>query len=146
MARYVTTIRSARSQTDVFDFMADLRNFEQWDPGVRKVTQITGDGGGTDADFDVVIDAPRGGLTLRYHTPIHEPPNRVVVKARSKLFTSIDTITVEADDQGSIVTYDATLSLNGALGIFDLVLRPVFGRIGDRANIGLLKALDGKPA
>ena len=44
MARYVNTIRSARSQTDAFYFMADLRNFEQWDPGVRQVTPASASG------------------------------------------------------------------------------------------------------
>ena len=38
MAKYVTTIRSPRSQQEAFDFMADLRNFEDWDPGVQSAT------------------------------------------------------------------------------------------------------------
>ena len=148
MARYVNTIRSARSQTDAFDFMADLRNFEQWDPGVRQVTQITGDGGGADADFDVVVDAPRGGLTLRYHTPIHEPPNRVVVRARSRLFTSIDTITVQADGQSSINLIGRTIVVTGATSGLDRHAAQRFAAAGatvviagrDRAKADRVKA------
>ena len=30
---------------EVFAYMADLRNFAEWDPGVKKVVQIVGDGG-----------------------------------------------------------------------------------------------------
>ncbi len=146
MARYVTTIRSPRPQQEAFDFMADLRNFEAWDPGVRSATQVTGDGGGPDAVFDVVVDAPGRGLTLRYETTEYVAPDSLVVKAASTMFTSLDRIEVRPDGSGSIVTYDAELTLNGPLKMFDLLLRPVFERIGGRADAGLKQALDGVSA
>ncbi len=145
MARYVTTIRSPKSPQHAFDFMADLRNFEQWDPGVQSVTQVAGDGGGPESVFDVVVDAPGRGLNLRYETTDFDAPNSVVVKASSTMFTSLDRIEVRPDGDGSLVTYDAELILNGPLRIFDVVLRPVFDRIGGRANTGLMRALDGVP-
>ena len=74
MARYITSIRTPRSNVDAFEYMADLKNFEQWDPGVRRVTQVAGDGAGSSASFDVVVDAPGRGLTLRYHTTHFDPP------------------------------------------------------------------------
>lgn len=144
MARYTTTVRTPKRPAEAFAYMADLRNFEQWDPGVQRATQVTGDGGGADAAFDVVVDAPGKGLTLRYETTEYDEPSRVVVKAASKLFTSLDRIDVVPDGDGSLVTYDAELVLNGPLGIFDLLLRPVFDRIGGRADTGLQQALDGE--
>jgi carbon monoxide dehydrogenase subunit G len=143
MARYRTTIRTDRTPADAFAFMADLRNFEEWDPGVQRATQVDGSGGGPDATFDVVVDAPGGGLTLRYVTTEYDEPRRVVVRAESKMFTSLDRIDVEPDGGGSVVTYEAELTLNGALGVFDVLLRPVFARIGGRADTGLQQALDG---
>ncbi|MEJ7799835.1 MAG: SRPBCC family protein [Ilumatobacter sp.] len=143
MARYSTTIRTDRSAADAFTFMADLRNFEGWDPGVQQATQGVGDGGGPDAEFDVVVDAPGRGLTLRYVTTEYDAPRRVVVRAESKLFTSLDRIDVVEEGNGSRVTYDAELTLNGPLGVFDIVLKPIFNRIGGRADRGLQQALDG---
>lgn len=143
MAKYVTTIRSPKSPQEAFDFMADLRNFEDWDPGVQSATQLAGDGGGPGAVFDVVVDAPGKGLTLRYETTEYDAPSTVVVKAGSTLFTSLDRIEVRPDGEGSLVTYDAELTLNGPLRLFDLALRPVFQRIGGRANEGLQRALSG---
>ena len=143
MARYRTTVRTDRSPESAFAFMADLRNFEQWDPGVQRATQVTGDGGGPDASFDVVVDAPGKGLTLRYETTEYDEPRLVVVRAESKMFTSLDRVEIEPDGDGSLVTYDAELQLNGPLGVFDLFLRPVFDRIGGRADDGLQQALDG---
>ncbi len=59
------------------------------------------------------------------------------------MFTSIDLITVQTDDEGTLVTYDAELTLNGVLGLADPLLRLAFGRIGDKAAAGLREALEG---
>lgn len=144
MARYRTTVRTGLAPADAFAFMADLRNFEDWDPGVQRATQVEGQGGGPDASFDVVVDAPGKGLTLRYVTTEYDAPRHVVVRAESRMFTSLDRIDVEPDGAGSLVTYDAELRLNGPLGVFDLVLRPFFDRIGGRADDGLQRALAGE--
>jgi carbon monoxide dehydrogenase subunit G len=143
MAQYVTTIETPRPPTEAFAYMADLRNFAEWDPGVQTATQVEGDGPGPEAVYDVTVDAPGKGLTLRYQTVEYDEPRSIVVRASSRTFTSEDTVTVEPAGTGSLVTYRAELELNGPLRVFDLVLRPIFGRIAGRANDGLLRALDG---
>lgn len=145
MARYTTSIRTTRSSVAAFEYMADLRNFKHWDPGVKGVTQVAGEGAGADAVFDVVVNA-RGGLTLRYHTTHFDPPRKVVIEAKSRLFTSIDQIDVREESGSTVVTYEAGLAFNGPLRVFDVVMRPFFNRIGDRAKVGLLRELDGQPA
>jgi len=146
MARYVTTVRTAKTPQQAFAYMADLRNFAEWDPGVRAVEQVKGSGGGLDTVFDVTVAGPVHDLTLRYVTEEHDAPRNLLVVARSLIFTSIDRITVEPDGTGSVVTYDADLRLNGPLRIGDLGLRLVFGRIGDRAAAGLRRVLGGQVA
>jgi hypothetical protein len=144
MARYVTRVSTEMAPADVFAYMADLRNFVDWDPGVELVTQVSGDGAGPDAEFDVVVTGQPRSITLRYKTLEYDAPHRVVVRADSPWLRSVDVVTVEADGPGSIVTYDAELTLKGALRLFDLGLRVVFGRIGDRAARGLRQALQGE--
>ena len=146
MARYVTTVRSAKTPREAFAYMADLRNFAEWDPGVKAVRQVEGSGGGPDAVFDVTVVAPGPDLTLRYVTEEHDAPHNLLVVARSSVFTSIDRITVEPDGTGSIITYDADLRLNGVLRVGDLGLRLVFGQIGDRAAAGLRRVLGAQVA
>ena len=46
MARYVTTVRTQQPAAEAFAYMADLRHFAEWDPGVKKVVQVKGDGAG----------------------------------------------------------------------------------------------------
>ncbi len=146
MARYVTTVRSAKTPREAFAYMADLRNFAEWDPGVKAVRQVEGSGGGPDSVFDVTVVAPGPDLTLRYVTEEHDAPHNLLVVARSSVFTSIDRITVEPDGTGSVVTYDADLRLNGVLRVGDLGLRLVFGQIGDRAAAGLRRVLGAQVA
>lgn len=141
MARYVTTMRTAKAPQEVFSYMADLRNFAEWDPGVKAVRQIEGSGGGPGNVFDVTVAGPVLDLTLRYVTEEYDAPRNLLVVARSTVFTSIDRITVEPDGNGSVITYDADLRLNGALRVGDLGLRLMFGQIGDRAAAGLRREL-----
>jgi carbon monoxide dehydrogenase subunit G len=144
MARYVTKVRTARFAEDAFAYMSDLRNFAQWDPGVKAVTQAEGDGPGLGAAFDVVVATGRRDMTLRYRTTTFEPPKELLVVATSKMFTSEDRVMVETDASGTVVTYDAELRLNGLLRFADAGLGLVFKRIGDRAAAGLRRALDGQ--
>lgn len=146
MARYVTTVRTAKTPQEVFAYMADLRNFANWDPGVKAVKQVKGSGGGPDNVFDVTVAGIGRDLTLRYVTEEYDAPRNLLVVARSTVFTSIDRITVEPDGAGSVVTYDADLRLNGVLRVGDLGLRLMFGQIGDRAGAGLRRALGAKVA
>lgn len=145
MTRYVVTVRTPRTPQSAFAYMADLRNFAEWDPGVKRVAQVVGSGGGPDASFDVSVASGPRELTLRYVTKQYDDPRLVVVEARSRMLTSVDRITVVADStSGSRVTYEAELELNGPLAAIDFVLKPFFKRIADRAACGLVAALEGE--
>jgi carbon monoxide dehydrogenase subunit G len=142
MARYVTKVRTARPADEVFAYMADLRNFAEWDPGVKKVVQVKGDGAGPGNEFDVTVS----GTTLRYVTKEHVAPTHLLVVAESSTLVSTDRVTVAAADDGAagcIVTYDADLQLKGVFKVFGPALSVAFGRIGDRAAAGMRRVLDG---
>ena len=143
MARYQTRVKTPLGAAEAFDYVADLTNFAEWDPGVRRSVQVAGEGSELGAAYDVTVAAVPRDLTLRYEVLEHDAPRTCLVRAHSTVFTSTDRITVEPDGDGSVVTYDAELVLNGPLGLFDPVLRLAFGRIGDRAAAGLRRALDG---
>jgi carbon monoxide dehydrogenase subunit G len=135
----VTKVRTALSPQDAFAYMADLRNFAEWDPGVKKVVQVTGNGGGPATSFDVTVS----GTTLRYVTREFQAPVNLLVVAESGTLVSTDRVTVEAVEGGSVVIYDADLRLKGVLRLADPLLKLAFGRIGGRAASGLRTALAG---
>lgn len=144
MARYITTVRTQLTPEEAFEYMADLRNFAEWDPGVKKVEQVVGTGGGADTEFDVTVS----GTTMRYRTTVFNPTTELVAVAKTRLLSSTDRITVvreaAAGKSGTLVTYDADLQLNGVLRLADPLLRLAFGRIGDRAAAGLRRVLKGE--
>lgn len=139
MAHYSTTVHTQMPATDAFTRMADMRNYAEWDPGIKEIDQVEGEGGGPDAAYDVTLT----GMTLRYVTKRHEPQSTVLLVAESTLLTSEDTITVTPDGKGCRVTYDAVLKLAGPLKLADPLLGLAFNRIGDRAAEGLKDYLDG---
>ena len=141
MAKYTVSVESSKSVEEAFAYMADLRNFANWDPGVLTVTQVAGDGGGPESSFDVAVKSVGGGTVLRYETVEYDEPGNLLVEARNSKFTSIDRITVVAKGEGSIVTYSAELLLNGCLSPLNPLLGLVFNRIGDRAAVGLRRVL-----
>ena len=144
MARYVTKVRTDRAAAEVFGYLADLTNFAEWDPGVSRSVQVSGVGPGADAAFDVTVASVGRPLTLRYETVTYDAPHELIVRARSRVVTSIDSISVSSVEGSTVVTYDADLRLNGVLGLLDRGLQPAFARIGDRAAAGLRRVLDGE--
>ena len=141
MAKYKVSVESSKSVEEAFAYMADLRNFANWDPGVLTVTQVAGDGAGPESSFDVAVKSVGGGTVLRYETVEYDEPGNLLVEARNSKFTSIDRITVVAKGEGSMVTYSAELLLNGCLSPLNPLLGLVFNRIGDRAAVGLRRVL-----
>jgi len=139
MARYTTTIATPWPAEKAFDYMADLRNFAEWDPGVKKSVLSEGTEPGLDAEYDVTV----GLTTLTYVTREFDAPRRTVAEAKSTVLRSYDVIEVTPTDSGCEVTYDARLELNGPLGLADPLLGIAFDRIGDRAAAGMARALDG---
>ena len=145
MARYIVHVRTPMPRDEAFAYLADLTNFAEWDPGVDRVEQVEGDGAGLGAAFDVAVKVPGRTMTLRYDTVAFDDASTTMTAvAQNALMTSEDTITIEADGNGSIVTYDAELRLKGLLGLSDPLLRLTFNQIGDRAAAGLVETLAGE--
>jgi carbon monoxide dehydrogenase subunit G len=142
MARYVDTLHSPWLPETVFAYMADARNFAEWDPGVRSSTLVSGAQPGPGAAFEVVVNAGPRAMTLTYEIVEWDPPRRLVLRAETRVIRSNDTVLIEATDAGSAVTYDAELDLRGVLRIFDPLLAVSFRRIGDRAAAGLRRVLE----
>ncbi len=140
MARYQTTVLTTWPVEEAFDYMADLRNFEEWDAGVSSATLVVGAPGGDHAVYELVAS----GAELCYEITAFDRPHSFTAHAKNRFIESIDTVTVAGRDGGSAVTYDATVTLNGLLGLFDPLFGLVFKRIGDRAAAGLEKALEGE--
>jgi hypothetical protein len=139
MPRYLMRVRTPQPAAEVFDYLADVRNFSDWDPGTASVRQVRGDGPGTGAEYDL----DTGGTTLHYVVDSYDPPARLRIVGRNRLVTSRDEISVMAEGEGCMVTYDADLTANGFLKVLNPLLAIQFRRLGKAAAAGLVRRLDG---
>lgn len=143
MAHYATKVHTSLSAREAFALIADFRNLAQWDPGVISSAQTSGDGVELGATYDVEVPIGRGTSILTYEIT-HVTPNRLLrVVGEDRRFRSVDVIEVEPTADGSIITYDATLTLKGALSFANRFLDRPFRRIGDAAAEGLAKVVEG---
>jgi hypothetical protein len=142
MAHYVATVPSTKSAEDAFTYMSDLRNFAEWDRGIKKVVQVKGDGPGLGTVYDITVRGKGGkDSSLRYETLEFEAPRTMLVKGRNSKLTSIDRITVVPTTTGCDVIYDAVLNFNWYLAPMNFALNKVFNKVGDAAIVGLRKVL-----
>lgn len=144
MAHYQCRVRTPRSPAETFDFMADVRNFELWDPGVVSVAQVTGDGPDPGAVYDVTTSNGGRQMVFRYRVTAFDRPVGFTIVGRKPPFTSTDVVSIEPADEGSVVTYAAELDMPFPLSLADRWLQGVFDRIGDKAAAGLAAAVDGE--
>lgn len=139
MAHYVTTVSSPWSAEDAFNYIADFRNSQEWDPGVSSSKIVMG----TEPMEGTVYGVKAGVAYLKYKTLEYQVPKRTVLEAVSNYIRSYDVMTVAETATGCDVTYDATLELRGVAKLFNPGVGLFFDRIGDKAAAGLAEALDG---
>jgi carbon monoxide dehydrogenase subunit G len=141
MAHYEGTVSTMWPQDAAFDYMADARNFAEWDPGTRAVEQVGGDGPGAGAAYDVTVKVGPATMTLRYDVVEWDPPRRVVLRAEHRMLRLRDEITVRAAGDGATVDYVADIELRGPMRVLDGLLGKGFRTTGDRAAAGLRERL-----
>ena len=137
VARYLERIESPWTAERTFAFMADMRQFAHWDPNIKSVTQVRGDGAGADSAWDVTVRGLMGDITLRYETVVYAPPRRGVLRAATRRMESLDEVRIEAEGNLVVIVYDAQLWLRGPLALLNPLLGLVLRRIGNRAAAGL---------
>lgn len=141
MARFSTTIVTPWHPQDAFEYLADVRNFARWDPGVRMVQARDDQAPGVGATYGVVVKSGPGSMMLRYEVIEFVAPTRIVLRAETRMLCSLDEIRVEPYEDGAQVTYDADLTLRRGGRVAEPLLAVAFRRIGGRAAVGLARAL-----
>ena len=142
MARYVTTVPSSKTPEEAFAYMSDVRNFTQWDRGIKKIDQVVGDGAGVGSVYNITVKGLGGkDSVFRYVTLECDAPINFLVKGKNLIFTSVDRITVTPTATGCNVTYDAVLTANLIVWPMNIWLGRIFDKVGASATRGMTKAL-----
>jgi hypothetical protein len=142
MPRYRATIPSRWDPARTFAYIADFSNAAEWDPGVVRASRVAGADSGRAAAFDLVIRSAGREMPLRYQVA-SLAGQKITFRAETERLESVDTITVVPAEHGSLVEYDARLSLRGLGRLLNPLLALSFHRIGERARRSLTHRLAG---
>jgi len=142
MAIYTTSIDSSLTPLEAFAYMAAFENVAHWDPGVVEAQRLTDGPVHLGTEFRVLTQTGKRRIPLTYRVSEFEEGSRLVLVASTSTLRSVDEIRVVAKDTGSVVTYEANLSLLGILRVANLLLNSTLQKIGDRARDGLRRELN----
>jgi hypothetical protein len=143
MPHYRGTVNSTVKQDELFDYMADFSNAQEWDPGTVSAKRLDSGEIAKGSRFELVVSFAGREMPYTYEVTEYERPNRVVVEADSDATHLTDTMSVAAaEGRGSILTYDAKLDLKGWRNVLAPVMVILFRRLGEKGRAGLERELN----
>ncbi len=145
MAKYSATIATPRPMDEVFPYLADFSNTLEWDPGVVEAQRLDDDPPAKGSEFRIVSEFLGRRTSLLYKIVEFDPPRLVTFRGVNSTAVSLDRLTFENFGGGTLVTYQAELTLKGPFKLADPLLALAFNRVGDRALQGLRDALTPQP-
>lgn len=124
----------------VFDYLADFRSTEEWDPGTVRTALMSGDGGVGTTYHNSSRFAGRE-TELTYVTEQLTRPDLVVLRGENRTVVARDTMTLRRAGRLTQVSYRAEFRFKGLARFAEPFLRRPFARLGDEAEEGLRNAL-----
>ena len=136
------TFTVSRSIEDVFDYLSNFENTNEWDPGTVSTTRTSGDGGlGT-------IYANRSEFVgrqvdLTYETIGFDRPTFFSARGRNKTSTATDSMTFTRDGDRTQIHYRADFTFHGVVKLVaPLVVKPKLGPLAEETVEQIRRALE----
>jgi len=124
----------------VFDYLADFRTTEEWDPGTVRTVLLEGDGG-VGTTYRNTSRFSGRETELIYVVEEFSRPDRLVLRGQNRTVVARDTMTFRSEAHVTRVTYRAEFRLKGLARLAEPFLRKPFERLGEEAEEGLRNAL-----
>lgn len=137
----VRTLVLSRPPEQVFRYLQDFTNTEEWDPGTVRTTRESGDGG-VGTRYHNVSKFLGRKTELTYVVEESSPHQRLRLRGENATVVSLDTMTMAPIQGGDTeLTYRAEFTFKGASRLVAPFLAPALRRLGDGAEKGLRQAL-----
>ena len=146
MAHYVARIPVSLTRSTAFAYVSRFDRAPEWDPGVEGGEMLTPDPIGVGSRFRLVARFLGRRIPLDYEIVEYDRDERIVLRAENRSVCSVDTITFEDDERGTVMVYDAQLDAKVFARLAEPLVSILFRRIGDRAAAGLHARLAAVPA
>jgi len=136
------TFRVSRSIEDVFDYLSDFENTNEWDPGTIETRRTSGDGGiGTIYANTSTFAGRRTELT--YETIGFDRPTFFSARGTNRTATATDSLTFTRDGERTLIHYRADFQFHGLVKLVaPLVVKPRLTSLADETVEQLRRALE----
>ena len=135
------TITSPAAPSAVFAYLKDFRTTEEWEPATVRTTLAEG-AGEVGSVYENESTFAGRTVQLRYVVTELVTDEVVALRGEGKSVVTHDRMTLRSlPDGGTEVTYRADFHLGGIAGAVSPLLRPLFTRLGNRAEASLERAL-----
>jgi carbon monoxide dehydrogenase subunit G len=146
MSHYRATLETQLAREEVFAYLSDFSNAEEWDPGTLQAARVDEGPVGVGSEFRLVAAFLGRRTSITYRIVEYDRPNAVGFRGENATVVSSDRITLASTDAGTRIVYDAELTLKGPLKLADPLLALAFNRVGDKALAGMQDVLARKRA
>jgi NAD(P)-dependent dehydrogenase (short-subunit alcohol dehydrogenase family) len=141
MIRLRETIEVARPIDEVFAYVSNFGNAEQWDPGVADSRKACTGPIGVGTVFELRVRFGPRSIPMAYAIREFDRPRRVLLEGKSDSVHALDDIGFVATPRGTRITYTADISLLGAFSAVEPFLKGALDSVGRKAVRGLRAAL-----
>ncbi|WP_300672809.1 SDR family NAD(P)-dependent oxidoreductase [Desulfoluna sp.] len=135
------TISVRRPIDDVFRYLSDFTNIEQWDPGVVRSVMVSQGPVQLGAAFELTLRYLFFPVRMIYTIAEYEAPYRVVLKGMGGSFSVTDTIELSGNGPQTQVTYTAAFVFSALSPRLVKMMKPALTLIGKASMAGMKKAL-----
>lgn len=136
------TFTMSRSVEDVFDYLSDFENTNEWDPGTIETTRTGGDGGlgTTYANRSQFMGRE---TSLDYETIGFDRPTFFSARGTNKTATATDTMTFTRDGDRTQIHYRADFAFHGIVKLVaPLVVKPRLDALADETVEEIRRVLE----
>lgn len=141
MTRLKETAHTSLSKGEAFAMVAEFENIDQWDPGVvRSVKRSPGDPG-VGTVYDLELSYRGRSLEMAYTVTDYTPNDRIVLEGAGGVVKAVDVISFADDGDGTMVTYEAELTLTGLAKLLQPLMKGRLNAVGEAAGAGLRRWL-----
>lgn len=144
--RVERTFTVSRSIEDVFDYLSDFENTNEWDPGTIQTRRTSGDGGlGTIYENRSTFAGRVAELT--YETIGFDRPTFFSARGRNKAATAVDSMTFTRDGDRTQIHYRADFQFHGVIRfVAPLVVKPNLASLADETIEQIRSTLESDTA
>lgn len=129
-----------RPVSEVFAYVAEFANIQEWDPGVGGASKLTRGSVGVGSEFRVEMKA---GFALHYEVLELAQNERLLMRVKGKLFNAEEEILFTAQGgEYTTVRYIARFDLGVPLTVLNKLYPAAMERVGTSAMDGLQAALE----